>query len=50
MAAKPKKKAKKKGTGVRVNWVKFLLILLAVLLFGFFAFMQSVRSGMFGAV
>lgn len=48
MAAKPKKKSKKKGTAVQVNWVKLLLILLAVLLIGFFVFMQSVRSGMFG--
>jgi len=48
MAAKPKKKSKKKGAAVQVNWVKFLLILLAVLLIGFFVFMQSVRSGMFG--
>ncbi|MBP6312907.1 MAG: transglycosylase domain-containing protein [Flavobacteriales bacterium] len=45
---KRKKKSTKKDTGVRVNWVKLVLILFAALLIGFFAFMQSVRSGLFG--
>lgn len=41
--AKPKTKAK-----AGINWLKLGLIALAVLLIGFFGFMQAVRGGMFG--
>lgn len=48
MSAKHKIKSKKKGVAARRNLIRFTLITFAVLLIGFFGFMQSVRSGMFG--
>lgn len=39
---------KTKKSGGRIPWVKALLILTAVVLVGFFGFMQAVRAGLFG--
>jgi len=52
MAAKraPVKKKKAKGGGDRIPWLKVALFTIAFLLIGFFALMQAVRSGVFGAL